>query len=130
MGQITFTEAEYQNKKRKTCREIFLERMDKLIPWKQLENKVARYYPKGQPGWPPYPLPTKLKFHCMQLFYNLSDPANEDALCEIESMRHFDSLKLVRLPDETTIFKLRHFLERHGVGKALTLRRYLLRYSE
>jgi hypothetical protein len=32
MDQITFSEAEYQNKKRKTRREIFLERMDKLIP--------------------------------------------------------------------------------------------------
>ena len=56
MDQITFSEAEYQTKKRKTRREIFLERMDKLIPWKQLEKKVARYYPKGQNGRPPYPL--------------------------------------------------------------------------
>jgi len=55
MNQITFSEAEYQNKKRKTRREIFLERMDKLIPWKPLEKKVARYYPKGQTGRPPYP---------------------------------------------------------------------------
>ena len=58
MDQITFSEAEYQTKKRKTRREIFLERMDKLIPWKQLEKKVALYYPKGQTGRPPYPLPT------------------------------------------------------------------------
>ena len=33
MDQITFSEAEYQTKKRKTRREIFLERMEKLIPW-------------------------------------------------------------------------------------------------
>ncbi len=43
----------------------------------------------------------------------------EDALYEIESMRHFASLKLDRLPDETTILKFRHFLERHGLGKVL-----------
>ena len=55
----------------------------------------------------------------MQLFYNLSDPAMEDALYEIESMRHFAGLKLDRLPDETTILKFRHFLERHGLGKVL-----------
>lgn len=119
MDQITFSEAEYQNKKRKTRREIFLERMDKLIPWKQLEKKVARYYPKGQNGRPPYPLPAMLRVHCMQLFYNLSDPAMEDALYEIESMRHFAGLKLDRLPDETTILNFRHFLEQHGLGKAL-----------
>lgn len=51
----------------------------------------------------------------MQLFYNLSDPAMEDALYEIESMRHFAGLKLDRLPDETTIFNFRHFLEQHGL---------------
>ena len=111
MDQLTFSEAEYQNKKRKTRREIFLERMDKLIPWKQLEKKVARYYPKGQNGRPPYPLSSMLRVHCIQLFYNLSDPAMEDALYEIESMRHFASLKLDRLPDETTILKFRHFLD-------------------
>jgi len=55
----------------------------------------------------------------MQLFYNFSDPAMEDALYEIESMRHFAGLKLDRLPDETTILKFLHFLERHGLGKVL-----------
>jgi IS5 family transposase len=65
MDQITFSEAEYQTKKRKTCREIFLERMDKLIPWKQLEKKIARYYLKGQNGRPPYPLSAILRVHCM-----------------------------------------------------------------
>ena len=110
MDQTTFSEAEYQTKKRKSHREVFPERMDKLIPWKQLEKKVAQHYLKGQTGRPPYPLPTMLRVHCMQLFYNLSDPAIQDALYEIESMRHFARQKLDRLPDETTILKFRHFL--------------------
>lgn len=55
----------------------------------------------------------------MQLFYNLSDPAMADALYEIESMRHFAGLKLDRLPDEIPILNFRHFLEQHGLGKAL-----------
>jgi IS5 family transposase len=55
----------------------------------------------------------------MQLFYNLSDPPMNDALHNIESMRHFASLKLDGLPDETTILKFRHFLERYGLGKVL-----------
>ena len=78
----------------------------------------------GQNGRPPYALSSMLRVHCMQLFYKLSgpthrDPAMEDALYEIESMRHFASLKLARLPDETTILNFRHFLERHGLGKVL-----------
>src|SRR5690554_697783 len=119
MDQITFSQAEYQTKKRKTRREIFLERMEKLIPWKQLENKVARYYPKGQNGRPPYPLPAMLRVHCMQLLYDLSDPAMEDALYEIEFTRHIAGVKLDRLPDDTTSLNFRHFLEHHGLGNAL-----------
>ncbi|MGI6409060.1 MAG: IS5 family transposase [Thiopseudomonas sp.] len=54
----------------------------------------------------------------MQLFYNLSDPALEDSLYEIESMRRFAGLRLSdNIPDETTILNFRHFLEKHGLGK-------------
>jgi IS5 family transposase len=121
MDQISFSEAEaeYETKKRKMRREIFLEQVGKLIPWAQLKKKVARYYLKGQTGRPPYPLPTMRRVNCMQLFYNLSDPAMEDALYKIESMRNFAGLKLDRLEDETTTLKFRHFVERHGSGKAL-----------
>ena len=114
MTQLTFAEAEYKNKKRKTRRELFLERMESLIPWVKLEKQLSKHYPKGENGRPPYPLATMLRVHCLQLFYNLSDPAMEDALYEIESMRRFAGLRLSdRLPDETTILNFRHFLERH-----------------
>lgn len=104
MTQLTFPEAEYATKKRKTRREVFLEKMDALIPWKQLERKLSKHYHNGRTGRPPYPLSTMLRVHCLQLFYNLSDPAMEDALYEIESMRRFAGLRLSeRIPDETTI---------------------------
>lgn len=54
MDQMTFSEAEYQTNKHKIRREIFLERMDKLIPWRHFEQKLARYCLKGQIGRPPY----------------------------------------------------------------------------
>ena len=38
MEQPTFGELEYENKKRKTRREKFLERMEGLIPWEGLEG--------------------------------------------------------------------------------------------
>lgn len=120
MDQLTFSEAEYNNKRRKTRREKFLEQMDQLIPWKRLEKKIKPYYPKNGQGRQPYPMPTMLRIHCMQLFYNLSDPAMEDALYEIESMRRFAGLRLSdRLPDETTILNFRHLLERHNLGQKL-----------
>jgi hypothetical protein len=47
MDQMSFAEAEYQNKKRKTRREKFLERVDSLIPWPRLVKKLKRHYHKG-----------------------------------------------------------------------------------
>ncbi len=120
MDQATFSELEYDNKKRKTRREQFLERMDSLIPWQKLEKKVRRHYPKRGRGRPPYPLSVMLRVHCVQLFYNLSDPAMEDMLYEIESVRRFVGLRLSGpLPDETTILKFRHLLEKHNLGTKL-----------
>lgn len=50
MDQLSFSEAEYNLKKRKTRREKFLEQMDSLIPWRQLESKVRRHYAKNGNG--------------------------------------------------------------------------------
>ena len=61
-----------------------------------------------------------LRVHCVQLFHDLSDPGMEDLLCEVESVRRFAGLRLMGpLPDETTILKFRHLLERHGLGEGL-----------
>src|SRR5690606_31072033 len=70
-------------------------------------------------GRPAYPLSAMLRIHIMQVVYNLSDPAMEDALYEIESMRRFAGIRLGQVPDETTILNFRHLLERHGLGKKL-----------
>jgi IS5 family transposase len=119
MSQLTFAEAEYEIKKRKTRREVFLEKLEQLLPWKQLEGSVAKHYARGGVGRPPYPLSSMLRVHVMQLVYNLSDPAMEDALYEIESMRRFAGIRLDRVPDETTILNFRHLLEQHKLGKKL-----------
>jgi len=59
-----------------------------------------------------------LRIHFMQQWHALSDPAMEDALYEIESMRRFAGLELNEdaIPDETTILKFRRFLEQHGLA--------------
>jgi IS5 family transposase len=77
---------------------------------------IEPYYPKtGRRGRPPLPLPTMLRLYFMRQWYALSDPAMEDVLYEIESMRRFAGLELAddALPDETTILKFRHLLEKH-----------------
>ena len=120
MDQTTFADLDYQNKKRKTRRELFLERMDGLIPWERLEEWIRPVYPKAGKGRRPYPLPVMLRIHCVQLCYNLSDPGMEDLLYESESVRRFAGLRLSdALPDETTILNFRHLLEEHSLGQGL-----------
>ena len=85
--------------------------MHGLIPWDRLEARVEPFYPKGGRGRRPYPLAVMLRVHCVQLFYNLSDPGMEDLLYEVESVRRFVGLRLSGpLPDETTILNFRHLL--------------------
>ena len=120
MDQPSFADLEYRSKKRKTRRELFLERMDALIPWQLLEERIRPFYPTAGRGRRPYPLPVMLRIHCVQLFYNLSDPGMEDLLYEAESVRRFVGLSLSEaLPDETTILNFRHLLERHSLGQGL-----------
>ena len=103
MAQASFSELEHDLKKRRTRRELFLEKMDKLVPWERLERRIEPFYPKAGRGRRPYPLGVMLRVHCVQLFYNLSDPGMEDLLYEVESVRRFVGLRLTEaLPDETT----------------------------
>ena len=120
MDQPTFADLEYQGKKRKTRRELFLERMNGLVPWQKLEQRIRPVYAKRGQGRRPYPLLVMLRIHCVQLFYNLSAPGMEDLLYEAESVRRFVGLNLTEaLPDETTILNFRHLLERHQLGQGL-----------
>ena len=120
MEQATFAELEHDAKKRRTRRELFLAKMDGLIPWDRLERRIEPFYPKSGRGRRPYPLRAMLRVHCVQLFHNLSDPGMEDLLHEVESVRRFAGLRLTGpLPDETTILNFRHLLERHDLGEAL-----------
>ncbi len=64
---MTFAELEYDSKKRRTRREIFLEKMEGLIPWQQLEDRIEPFYPKAGRGRRPYPLGVMLRVHCVQL---------------------------------------------------------------
>ena len=120
MDQPTFADLGYQGKERKTRRELFLESMDCLIPWQLLEDRLRPFYPKAGRGRQTYPLSVMLRTHCVQLFYNLSDPGKEDLLYESEPVRRFVGLRLSGpLPDETTILNFRHLLEKQKLGQGL-----------
>ena len=88
--------------------EKFLERMEGLVPWSELEGGDSSALSEGGRDRLPYALSLMLRVHCMQLFYNPSDSGMEDMLHEVESVRQFAGLGCRQLPDETTILNFRH----------------------
>jgi transposase, IS5 family len=114
---MSFTDAEYGIKRMQTRREIFLAEMDRVVPWKEIEGLIEPDYPKASNGRRPYELSAMIRIHFMQQWYGLSDPAMEEALYEIASMRRFAGLSLAKgaVPDETTILNFRHLLGKHGL---------------
>lgn len=118
MQQISFSDAEFSSQRKRTRREVFLEEMDRVVPWSRLLALIEPVYPKAGNGRRPYALETMLRIHFMQLWFNLSDPAMEESLYDITPMRQFAGLSLAHdsLPDETTILKFRHLLERHDLA--------------
>ena len=118
--QLTFADSEFNGKRRKTRKELFLARMEELLPWAMMLEVIEPVYPKAGNGRHPYPLDTMLRIHCMQQWYSLSDGAMEDALYEITSMRLFAKLSLDQaIPDRTTIMNFRHLLEQHQLARQL-----------
>jgi IS5 family transposase len=104
---------------RKSQRELFLEEMDKLVPWSALVALIEPHYPRGKNGRPPVGLERMLRLYFLQHWFNLSDPGLEDALYESAVLRLFAGIDLGRepVPDETTILHFRHLLEKHALGR-------------
>ena len=101
---------------------VFFAEMDKIIPWRELCDVIEPFYPKADgAGRPPIGIERMLRIHFLQHWFNLSDPAVEEALYDSRAMRTFVGIDLGReaAPDETTVCKFRHLLEAHNLGKQL-----------
>ncbi len=106
---------------KQTRRAEFLAEMEQVVPWVELLALVEPYYPKPGNGRPPVGLERMLRIYFLQQWFNLSDPAVEEALYDSNAMRSFVAIDLGRepAPDETTVCKFRHLLERHGLPERL-----------
>lgn len=115
MKQTTFASAAWEKKGKVTRRERFLAEMDQVIPWASILALIEPHYPKAGNGTQPMPIERMLRIYFMQQWFNLSDPAMEDSLYDSESMRRFAGIELIEeaVPDESTILRFRHLLERH-----------------
>jgi IS5 family transposase len=105
---------------KKTRKEVFLDEMNQVVPWSALVALIqphARGAHQALGGRPPFPIETMLRIHCLQLWWNLSDPAMEEELHERPLYRRFVGLEgVARMPDETTILRFRHLLEKHQLA--------------
>jgi transposase, IS5 family len=126
MKQQTLAVAEDQNanfeKHRKsTRRDVFLDTMDKIVPWAALCAIIEPHYPKRGNGRPPIGLERMLRIHFIQHWFNLADFACEEALYDSASLRRFVGIDLgcEAVPDATTVLKFRHLLEQHKLAEQL-----------
>jgi len=125
MHQQTFAEVPFEQYRKPTRREQFLDEMNRVVPWAELVAVIEPVYPKAEgPGRPPVGVERMVRLHCLQQWFNLSDPAVEEALYDSRAMRQFVGIDLGRepVPDETTICKFRHLLETHQLGEQLFAR--------
>src|SRR3984893_10380184 len=119
MEQRTFaSQGSFERYGRKSRRELFLDEMELVVPWSELQGLVEPHYAKAGNGRRPVGLALMLRTYFMQQWFNLSDPGVEEALYESPVLRRFVGMDLgvAAPPDETTVCRFRHLLEKHDLG--------------
>lgn len=123
MKQESLSLIGYYHKGKKTRREEFLEQMERVVPWGQLCALIEPHYPRAgsSGGRPALPIERMLRIYFLQQWYNLSDPAAEEALYDVLTMRRFAGIRTDEdvIPDESTILRFRRLLETHKLTEQM-----------
>src|SRR6202045_3302829 len=116
--QTLASQTSFEKHGRKSKRELFLDQMEEVVPWSELLSLVVPHYPKAGNGRQPVGLSIMLRTYFVQQWFNLSDPGVEEALYESAALRRFVGVDLgvAPAPDETTVCRFRHLLEKHDLG--------------
>lgn len=102
---------------RRTRKAVFLDEMDRVVPWSELVALIAPHAPVAKTGRPPFELQIMLRIHFLQQWFGLSDLAAEEALFEVSLYRDFVGLGATcRTPDRVSILRFRHLLEAHDLS--------------
>ncbi len=120
MKQMSLGAAGFERKTKRTRKREFLDEMNLVVPWSELVALVTPHAPArgAKGGRPPFAVETMLRIHFLQQWFNLSDPAMEEALYDTPMFREFAGLDMGEdhLPDESTILRFRHLLEAHSLS--------------
>lgn len=119
--RMSFASVNFDRYAKTTRRAKFLDEMDRILPWQQLCAVIRPHYPTGEGGRPAIDLERMLRIYFLQQWFNLSDPGVEETLYDSTSMRRFAGIDLGReaVPDETTVCKFRHLLEKQKLGERI-----------
>ena len=121
MNQLTFSDIEYSNRKKKTKREEFLDAMEEIIPWSYWVEMIRPFYFANKRGRKPIGIETMLRIYLMQIGFSLSDEGIEDSIYDSYTMRSFMHIDFneQQVPDATTLLKFRHMLEANKLGEKI-----------
>jgi IS5 family transposase len=113
--QTLASQASFEQYGRKGKRELFLDQMEQVVPWPELLALVEPHYPKAGNGRQPAGLSIMLRTYFLQQWFGFSDPGMEEAFYDSPALRRFAGVDLGRAaaPDESTILRFRHLLEKH-----------------
>ena len=119
--QISLSDIEYSNRRKKTRRETFLETMDAIMPWTRLCALIEPHYYHNKTGRPPIGIETMLRMYFLQVWFSLSDELTEEGIFDSRAMRDFMRLDFLtnQAPDSTTLMKFRHLLEEAGLQQQI-----------
>ena len=113
----------FERKTKRTRKREFLDEMNLVVPWAELVSLIAPHAPApgAKGGRPPFAVEAMLRIHFLQQWFNLSDPAMEEALYDMALFREFVGLDAGEdnLPDESTILRFRHLLEAHNLSSQI-----------
>ena len=118
--QLDLSEALFQGVGRPTKRQLFCDKLERIIPWRDIESELALKYHSNPLGRKPHPLNVMLRIHILQVCFSLSDPLMEESLVDSMAFRRFVGLGCSDpIPDETSILRFRHFLEENHFGERI-----------
>lgn len=105
----------------KSAKVLFLEQMERIVPWTDIEAIIRPYYPaeqsRPQGGRPAFPLSVMLRAHYLQIWLNLSDEQTQEEIHDSRASRTFAGLDGEGwTPDAVTILRFRHMIEKHGLA--------------
>ena len=121
MKQQSFSNLEYENRKKRTRKDILLETLEEILPWTEWTEAVQPYYYNKRRGRKPVGIESMIRMYIMQEVFGLSAESAEDGIYDSYAMRSFMNLDFFEdtVPDASTLQRFRRLLKKHGLDEKL-----------